>query len=99
MVSALWVIKLCHLVSSGGGERREETQSTLRLFSKWSRWNHVSMWGRFMDSRSLIRDCGRHQLVDLGAVVRHADDEEGLVVWRWESEAETLEMSASSHLS
>lgn len=35
-----------------------------------------------MDSRSLIRDCGRHQLVDLGAVVQHAEDEEGLVVWR-----------------
>lgn len=38
-----------------------------------------------MDSRSLIRDCGRHQLVDLGAVVQHAEDEEGFVVWRgWE---------------
>lgn len=39
-----------------------------------------------MDSRSLIRDCGRHQLVDLGAVVQHAEDEEGLVVWRGEEE-------------
>lgn len=41
-----------------------------------------------MDSRPLIRDCGRHQLVDLGAVVQHAEDEEGLVVWREEEERE-----------
>lgn len=42
---------------------------------------HLNSAGRFIDSRSLIRDRGRHQLVDLGAVVEHAEDEEGLVVW------------------
>lgn len=35
-----------------------------------------------MGLRHLIRDGGRHQLIDLGSVFRHGKDKEGLVVWK-----------------
>lgn len=71
MASALWVMRRCHLVC------RQEIYVT-RTFNCCG-GNAVR---RVAALRHLIRDGGRHQLVDLGSVFGHGKDEEGLVVWR-----------------